>query len=79
MTFGQLQQSIRKMKPGARIRFAKSTIDCVNTDLDALREYFVSVYDCVVKAKANGRNLDAELAEMNRPDPTDGSGGLSLN
>ena len=80
MTFGQLQQSIRGMKPGARmIRFAKSTIDCANTDLDALRGYFVSVYDSIVRAKAGGRDLDAELKEINRPDLTDGSGGLCMN
>ena len=43
MTFGELQQSIRSMKPGAMaIRFAKTTIDCTNMNLDAAFPFFVS-------------------------------------
>ncbi len=80
MTVGDLQRSIRAMKPGATcIRFAITTIDCDGCP-HGLREYFKKVYDSYVQAKSEGRDLDVELRNMqNSPDPTDGSGGLSLN
>lgn len=80
MTFGDLQRSIRGMKPGAKtIRFAKTTIDCADLPLDQMRAYFKKVYDKYEQAKADGRDLDAELERINRPDLTAGSGGLCMN
>lgn len=80
MSLGDLQQSIRRMKPGAKtIRFAKTTIECDNIPLDEMREYFKKVHDTYIQAISDGRDMDAELERINRPDPTAGTGGISLN
>lgn len=82
MSFGDLQRSIRKLKPGSKtLRIGKQTIEANSgIPLDSLREYFKKVHDSYVRAIATGRDLDAELREIERnPDPTDGSGGLSMN
>lgn len=84
MTFGDLQKAIPKMKPGAKIiRFANSMIDFTDIPSDVsdkMRRYFQEVYRRYVQARADGRDLDAELREMAaHPDPTNGSGGFCLN
>lgn len=81
MTLGDLQRSLRKMKPGAKtIRFAKTTIDCVNSPLPGgLRGYFQDVLDSYLRAKATGRDIDAEIKGIGSPDLTDGTGNFSLN
>ena len=81
MTVGDLRKSIRAMKPGSKsIRIGKQTIKAnVGLPLDGVRAYFKKVYDGYMRAKANGRDLDAELRKLGNPDPTDGSGGFSLN
>lgn len=81
MSAGDLLKSIRAMKPGSKtIRIGKQTIQADAGLPDGVRAYFQKVYDGYMQAKADGRDLDAELRALeNNLDPTDGSGGLSLN
>lgn len=71
----ELANCLRKMKPGEQEVKVGTVTVTADMDLAVMREYFNDVYRSYQKALASGRDLDAEIREMERKvDIADGSG-----